>query len=286
MKKVLTLCLLLIAVNTHAQQVKEPKITNPEWTNPYDPFRIAGNLYYVGTYDLCSYLITTPEGNILVNTGTASSGPVIRQNIEKLGFRYSDIKILLTMQAHHDHMGAMAAIQKETGARMLVDWQDSAVTADGGSSDYALGGNGSTFAPVRVDGVLHDHDTISLGGMHVELLHHPGHTKGSCSYLFDVKDDTRTYRVLLANMPSIVTERKFNAIPDYPGIAADYAGSLQSLKSQQFDIWFSSHASQFNLHKKHKPGNAYNPEAFRDAKGYRKALKQYQRAYNKRMAQQ
>lgn len=268
-----------------AQKIKEPKPTNAEWEQAYQPFRIAGNLYYVGTYDLACYLITTAEGNILINTGLASSAKQIKKNIETLGFKFSDIKILLNTQAHHDHMGAMAVIKKQTGAQLLLDEKDSAVAADGGSSDYALGGHGSTYKPVKADRVLHNGDTITLGSMQLIILHHPGHTKGSCSFLFTVADEQKSYTVLIANMPTIVTDKPFADISDYPGIAADYAYTLQVMKNIHFDIWLASHASQFDLHAKHQPGDAYHPAAFIDQKGYDEQINELQQQYDKKIKQ-
>lgn len=273
---------LLCALSTTAQKVKEPTFTNKEWTTPYQPFRIAGNLYYVGTYDLACYLITTPKGNILINTGTAASATQIRNNINKLGFRYADTKILLTTQAHYDHMGAMAVIKKQTGAKLMVQEKEADVLKTGGSSDYALGGEFSTFTPVLPDKLLQDGDTISLGGMHLVLLHHPGHTKGSCSYLLTVKDNKRSYKVLIANMPTIVTEKPFAEVTEYSSIAADYAHTLKAMKNISFDIWVASHASQFDLHKKHKPGAPYNPAAFFDQAGYDEGLADLQKEYDER----
>ena len=282
--------LLIIAVLYSSfvtgQTVHEPPITNNTWKQSYPPFRIAGNLYYVGTADLASYLITTREGNILINTGLASSDTQIVNNIRALGFSERDLKILLTTQAHYDHMGAMLKLRQLTGAHFMVDEEDAAVCRDGGKSDYALGGSESSYAPIEPDRLLHDKDTIRLGDMSVVLLHHPGHTKGSCSYIFTVSDEAKSYRVLIANLPTIVTDHSFHAIPAYPGIAADYAYTLNSLKSQQFDIWLASHASQFDLDKKHQPGDPYNPAAFMDRKGYDAALKELKSAYRKKLKQQ
>lgn len=277
--------LLLACFSVTAQQVQEPTGGNPDWAKPYQPFRIVGNLYYVGTYDLACYLITTPKGHILINTGLAASAGQLKANVEALGFKLTDIKILLTTQAHFDHLGAMAAIKKMTGAQMMVDDKDAAVMADGGRSDYALGNGKVSFAPIKADRLLHDQEVVELGGMRLTLLHHPGHTKGSCSFLFNVKDQTKTYRVLIANMPSIVTEKKFSEVKAYPGIAKDYAYTLKSLKKLTFDIWLSSHASQFNLHDKHKPGDAYNPHAFIDRKGYDQTLAELGEAYEKKLQQ-
>jgi metallo-beta-lactamase class B len=266
-----------------AQKVKEPKTTD-EWTAPYQPFRIAGNLYYVGTYDLACYLIVTTRGNILINTGLAASAAQIKTNIETLGFRFADTKILLTTQAHFDHMGAMAAIKKMTGAKLMVDEKEADVLATGGSTDYELGKYGTSFEPVKPDRLLRDGDTIQSGNIQLVMLHHPGHTKGSCSFLFTVNDDQQSYRVLIANLPTIVTEKSFAGIPAYPGIAADYAYTLKAMKNISFDIWLASHASQFNLHDKHHPGDAYNPAAFKDQPGYDKAISDLQKQYEEKMA--
>jgi metallo-beta-lactamase class B len=273
----------LMSFQTFAQKVNEPQNVNAQWSQPHQPFRIVGNVYYVGTYDLASYLIVTSEGNILINTGLAASVSMIKENIETLGFRFADTKILLTTQAHYDHVGAMAAIKKLTGAKMMADDKDVEVLTDGGSSDYELGKYGSTFEPVQVDRQLKDSDTIELGAMKLVMLHHPGHTKGSCSYLFDVKDERKTYKVLIANMPTIVTDKKFADIPSYPDIAKDFAYTLDAMKKLSFDLWLSSHASQFGLHTKHKSGDAYNPEAFAGRKDYDKSLSDLEAQYLKKM---
>ncbi len=278
-KTVLVTSFVIASFFATAQKVVEPSNVPSEWSKPYPAFQIAGNLYYVGTYDLACYLITTPQGHILINTGLAASAQTIKTSVEALGFKFNDIKILLTTQAHYDHMGAMAAIKRTTGAQMMVDSGDSSVVADGGSSDYALGGNGSLYEPVKVDRLLHNEDTITLGGMHLVMLHHPGHTKGSCSFLFDVKDKRKTYRVLIANMPTIVTEKSFSDLPAYPSIAKDYEYTFGALKKLTFDLWLSSHASQFELHTKHKPGDKYNPAAFKDRKGYDATIRNLQKQF-------
>jgi metallo-beta-lactamase class B len=276
--------LVLFASVATAQQAKEPKLDS-DWIKPYPPFRIAGNLYYVGTYELACYLIVTDSGNILINTGTAASATQIKKNIETLGFKFSDIKILLLSQAHYDHLGAMAAIKKETGAQLMVDTADANVLATGGASDYELGKYGVMFTPVQADRLLHNGDTIRLGDMQLTLLHHPGHTKGSCSFLFTAHDEHNSYRVLIANMPTIIVDKPFADVTAYPNIARDYAYTLQAMKNIHFDIWLAAHAGQFNLHEKHKPGDAYNPSAFEDQKGYDSSLNDLQKAYDEKMKQ-
>jgi metallo-beta-lactamase class B len=277
--------LFAVAVSCPAFAQKLVRLSNldKEWSQDYQPFRIAGNLYYVGTYELAAYLVVTPQGHILINTGLDDSEPLIRAHVKTLGFKFRDIKILLTNQAHFDHVGAMAAIKKATGARMMIDEKDAGILADGGNSDYVMGGKGPMYLPVKPDRLLHDHDTIKLGGTEIVLLHHPGHTQGSCSFLIDVKDEQQTYRVLIANMPSILSETNLAGMPRYPDVGKDYAYTLNAMKGLQFDLWLAAHASQFNLHKKHKPGDAYNPDAFKDRAGYDAALDGLTKAYEKKL---
>jgi metallo-beta-lactamase class B len=284
-KTALLLLLSCLSLFSLAQKVAEPPNLSKDWSRPYQPFQIVGNLYYVGTYDLACYLIVTPKGNILINTGLAGSAPMIKANIESLGFKITDIKILLTTQAHYDHVGTMAEIKNMTGAKMMVDEQDAEVCLDGGKSDYAYGGEVSTFAPFKPDALLKDGAVIKLGGMKLTMLHHPGHTKGSCSFVFDVKDKEKAWKVLIVNMPTIVIDKNFSEVPSYPNISADYAYTLASMKKQTFDIWLSSHANQFNMNGKHKPGDAYNPSAFIDRKGYDAAVERYDKEYQKKITQ-
>ena len=165
----------------------------------------------------------------------------------------------------------------------MVNEKDAEVLKDGGSSDYALGGKGSTFKPVTADRLLYDGDSITLGNMKLVMLHHPGHTKGSSSFLLTVTDAQRSYKVLIANMPTIVTDSSFAAIPNYTTIAADYAYTLKAMKNISFDIWLASHASQFELHTKHKPGDSYNPAAFVDQAGYDAAIRDLEKQYEEKI---
>jgi metallo-beta-lactamase class B len=288
-KSAVSVCLLAVLLmagySSFAQKMVSHTITDPNWEKPYPPFRIAGNLYYVGTFELGCYLITTPKGHILINTGVESSVPQIRSAIEKLGFKFSDIKILLDSHAHFDHVGGMADIKRLTGARFMTEKDDAQVLTDGGNSDFIFGGKGLLFKPVKPDRLLNDHDTVKLGGMNVVILHHPGHTKGASSFLFDVKDNRRTWRVLIANMPTILDETKLSGMPTYPNAGKDYAYTLKAMKNIKFDIWLAAHASQFDLTQKHKPEDKYNPAAFADQKGYDAELADLNKAYLEKLHQ-
>jgi metallo-beta-lactamase class B len=135
------------------------------------------------------------------------------------------------------------------------------------------------FEPVKADSLLKDGAIIRLGDAKLVMLSHPGHTKGSCSYLLKTRDSAGWYTVLIANLPTIVTDKKFADVTAYPGLAADYAGTFTSLKSLRFDLWVASHASQFGLHKKHRPGDKYNPAVFSDKEDYNKAVTDLQKQY-------
>jgi len=286
MKRFLMVVVLSAVMNQfNAQQVNEPKDHPKEWSQSYEPFRIAGNLYYVGTYDLASYLVVTNKGNILINTGLANSLSIIKNNIKKLGFKYQDTKILLLTQAHYDHLGAMAAIRKETGAKLYSDEADADALKSGGKSDYELGKYGVTFKPVNPDYILKDQNVVTLGDTKLTMLHHPGHTKGSCSFLFETKDSNRSYKVLIANMPTIIIDKKFSEVRAYPSIEKDYEYTLNAMKNLDFDIWVASHASQFDLHKKRKPKDQYNPKVFMNKKEYLDELYSLEEDFQKKKSE-
>lgn len=279
------LSLFLISSATCFGQSRVPyPYYDSAWSKPYEPFRVAGNVYYVGTYDLACFLIATPQGHALINSGLAESAPLIRQNVETLGFRFTDIKILLTTQAHYDHVAALAEIKKLTGAKMMVHEGDAQVLADGGKSDFVFANmKGTYFAPIEVDRVLHNGDTIQIGETKMVALHHPGHTKGATSFLLNVKDEKRSWKVLIVNMPSILTETRIFGMPRYPNVGKDYGYTFEALKKLDFDIWVASHAGQFGLHKKRKPGDPYRPEQFNDRETYTALVNRLEEDYQKRL---
>jgi len=263
------------------------QISNEAWTTPFPPVHIVGNLYHVGTFDLGSYLVTTPEGHFLINTGAYGSEHLIRANVEALGFDFNDIEILLTTQAHWDHVAGLAEIKRLTGARMLAHEGDVASLEDGGSSDFRTPkGAAAVFEPVTVDQRLQHGDTIELGGTAVTLLHHPGHTKGASSFTFTTQDGGRDYEVLIVNMGSINDGVKLLGMELYPEIAKDYATTFAAQKRLTPDVWVSSHARHFNLHDKYEVGDVYNPERFLDPDGYREKIESYEQLYLKQLAEE
>jgi metallo-beta-lactamase class B len=252
---------------------------NPDWTRPFPAHRVVGNVYYVGTYDLACFLIATPQGNILINTGLDGSVPMIKASVESLGFKLQDTKILLTTQAHNDHVAGMAEMKRITGARLLATDGDAPVLEDGGKSDPLFTIPDFKFEPVKVDGRIKDGQRISLGGTELIAYSHPGHTRGSVSYGLTVAENGRNYRVLIANMGSINPGTLLIGNKKYPQIAEDYARTFREQKKLECDIFLSSHAGQYGLHDKWKPGQAYNPNTFLDPEGYKAAVNHAEAAY-------
>jgi metallo-beta-lactamase class B len=244
----------------------------------FPPFRILGNLYYVGDEDLACYLIVTPQGSILINTGFEFSVPEIRSRMKTLGFRFADIKILLVTHAHSDHAAGLATVKKLTGAKMLAMEREAPLLESGGKTDYLFGSNG-WFNPVKVDRVFQDGDKIELGG--TELMAHltPGHTKGSTSYTLDIAEGGRTYHVLIANLGTINPGTVLLHNHEYPEIAGDYAQTYRILRALPCDIFLTSHASQFGLFSKYRPGMAYDPERFLDHGIYLRVIDRQENAF-------
>lgn len=253
---------------------------NPEWTRPFPPFRIIGNIYWVGSYDLAAYLITTPQGNILINTGVGDTAMQIKASVEQLGFKLADTKILTATHGHFDHVAGLAELKRMTGAKLVVSEPDKELFESGGKLDFRFGDTpGARFEPVKVDSTFKDNDTISLGSTVLTAHHHPGHTKGATSFTVDVQEGAKTYRVAIANMGSINPGVKMSGMPGYPNIAADYARTFKAQKDMQIDVWLASHASQFKLHDKYKPGDPFNPDRFVDPQGFKAAVAQLEKTY-------
>ncbi|MDD9957583.1 MAG: subclass B3 metallo-beta-lactamase [Gammaproteobacteria bacterium] len=248
------------------------------WSRPFEGFQIIGNLYGVGSYDLSVFLITTNEGHILINTGLEDSTQMIRDNIESLGFRLEDIRILLTQQAHWDHTAALAEIKELTGAEMWATVGDARVLEDGGFSDPHFGGE-ETFRPIDVDKIIRDGEIIRLGELELTVYHHPGHTEGSSSYAMVVNEDGREYKVLIANMGTINAGKQLTIEPTYPGVAEDFLNTYRRQKAMDVDVWVAAHNSQYNMHEKYRPGQAYDADTFVDPAGFIRAIEALEQSY-------
>lgn len=283
MKLASLLACLFLAIPAFAQD--QPSTSkHPEWTKPIEPFHILGNIYWVGTYDLSTYLIVTPQGNILINTGI-NNAKEIAANVEKLGFKIADTKILTATHGHYDHVSAMAELKRMTGAKLIISERDKELLETGGHADFRFGHDLSAqFTPVTPDQTFKDGEKISLGGTELTAHLNPGHTKGATSFTLDVQEGGKTYRVLIANMPSINPGVKLTGMPTYPEIADDYKKTFAAQKEMQFDVWLASHASQFHMHQKYKPGDPYDPNRFVDPKGFLKAVLYLENEFNVQLA--
>src|SRR5260370_6240100 len=225
----------------------------PEWSKPFPGCRIAGRAYFVGTAELGCYLIKASQGDILLNTGLADSPPIIVAGIGSLGFDPKNIRILLTNQAHFDHVGGFAEMQKLTGAQIYATAADAPLIEDGGASDP---GGLPGFTRVKVDRVLKDGELIRLGDLALTVIATPGHSPGSVSYQMTVREGGKDRTMLFANLPTVVMPLKN---PKYPGIVADLRGRFARLKALKPDLLGAAHVSQSGLPAKHAPGNYQNP---------------------------
>lgn len=212
---------LAVAVTAAAQQ--------DEGNRPADPFRIAGNLYYVGSSDIGSYLVTTDAGHILIDAGYPSTVPIIDANVAKLGFKLADVKVLLNTQGHGDHAGGFAALKQRTGASLMVSAADAELIERGGTRDFSLG-DSLTFPPAKVDRRLKDGDTVKLGGMTLTARLTPGHTMGCTTWTFDVQEAGRALHVVDVCGLSILEKTRVSGMPGYPNITQDYVRTFAALE--------------------------------------------------------
>jgi metallo-beta-lactamase class B len=284
MKIVFLPALLAAAVLTRPQ---DARAQNENWTRAFAPFKLIGNIYWVGSYDLSTYLITTPEGHILINTGIGDTARQINASVEQLGFKMADVKILTSTHGHFDHVAGMADLKKMTGASLMVSEPDKELLESGGKADFRFGDMaGVWFEPAKVDRTFRDGEVIALGGTTLTAHLHSGHTKGATSFTTEVRENGRTYRVIIANMGSINPGVTVTGMPKYPGITKDYARTFAAQKDMKIDVWFSSHASQFRMHEKYKPGDPYDPDRFVDPAGFLEAVRRLENAFLAQVARE
>ncbi len=245
----------------------------PDWTQPFPPYRVIGNIYYVGSRGLASYLITTPQGAILINSSLEASVPLIRASIEKLGFKFSDVKILLISHAHFDHCAGSFQVKELTGAKYMVMDADVPLVESGGKGDFQYGATASAlFKPVKVDRVLHDGDQVRLGDAVLVAHLTPGHTKGCTTWTMQVRERGVTYNVVIVGSPNVNAGYKLVNNSLYPGIAQDYERMFRVLKALPCDVFLGAHANYYGMEAKFarmKEGAA-NP--FIDPDGYKKYI--------------
>jgi metallo-beta-lactamase class B len=261
-----------------------------------EPFRIAGNLYYVGGAGVASFLIAGPQGHVLIDGGYPESAPGIIANISKLGFDIRDVKVLLNTHAHNDHAGGLRALQEASGAELWISEGDvAAISAGRNSADRALGplrylamlGFGKFPVP-RIDHQFRDGDTVRVGPLELTAHVTAGHTRGCTSWSFPVQDGDRQ---LLAVDICSLTLFPFVALVEpesYPGIRADFEHSFQTLRSLPADIFLASHSAMFDLHRKRQAlttaADSSNP--FIDHAGYMAYIDRSEQKFREQLAKQ
>jgi len=259
----------------------------PEWTEPFPAFRVAGNLYYVGSKGLASFLVTTPQGNILINSDLEANVPLLQASIEKLGFQFADTKILLISHAHFDHDAGSAKIKELTGASYMVMDADVPVVESGGKADFQYGNRTEfLYPPTKVDRGLHDGDEVKLGGAVLVAHLTPGHTKGCTTWTMKVTDAGREYNAVIVGSPNVNNGFDLVANKRYPQIADDYARGFAVLKSLPCDLFLGAHGAYFGMLAKRaqlKPGTA-NP--FVDPAGYASYIADREQAFRAELAKQ
>ena len=256
---------------------------NPDWHRPFPEFRIAGNIYWVGTADLAVYLIKTPAGDILINTDFDQDVPNIQKSIEKTGAKMSDVKIILISHAHDDHVAGTAAIKKLTGAQLMVMEPDVDEMESGGQGDFQYK---SRWAPVKVDRVLHDGDTVKLGGTTLVAHLTPGHTKGCTTWTTQVTENGRPLHAVIVGSPNVNPGYRIVNNPKYPNQAQDYEKTFAVLKSLPCDVFLGAHGAYFGLKAKYEKYRTEGPAAFIDPAGYKAYVSERESAFRRELARQ
>jgi metallo-beta-lactamase class B len=229
--------------------------------DPFPPHKVIGNIYFVGPHALGSYLIVTPAGDILINSDYEATVPVIRASVEKLGFRFSDIKILLGSHAHADHMEGDAMVKELTGAQVMAMAEDVPALEKMRPGDK----------PHPIDRVLHDGEEVTIGGTTLTAHLTPGHTKGCTTWTTKIPDGGKTYDVVIIGSMGVNPGVKLVNNADYPQIADDFARTYKIMRSLHCDIPLASHPGMYRMEEKYaKLGKGPNP--FIDPDGYRKEI--------------
>jgi metallo-beta-lactamase class B len=285
----------LVSLAFFGQEIAHAEVP-ASWTTPVAAFQIADNLYYVGSQDLGSYLVVTPKGNILINANLASSPAQIRAGVERLGFRWNDTRILLNSQAHSDHMGGAAAILRDTHARNMVMEGDVDMVETGGKTDFTATSppNKTLYAPAHVDRVLHDGDTVSLGGVTLTAHKTAGHTRGCTTWTMRSHlpgEPAETVReIVIVGGTGFWSEYRFVASPghpvSYPGIAEDFERTFAALRALPGEVFLGAHGGYFDLLPKLQRYSQNGPRVFVDPDGYKKFVADSEEAFKMALAKQ
>jgi metallo-beta-lactamase class B len=266
---VFALCSLGLAQNNANQRA--------EWNQPVKPFRILGNIYYVGAANVSSFFIRTPDGAILLDGGLPETAPLIEKSIADLGFSIKDVKILLNSHAHFDHCGGLAELKKLSGGKLVATERDRPVLVSGQ-------GGAAPFPAVPVDQVIGDKQAVQLGGVTLTAHVTPGHTRGCTTWSMPVSDGGKTYQVVFYCSTTVVDKLVNNS--SYPGIVSDYMRSFAELRKMPCDVFLAPHAGFFKLEEKRKQLDAGKLDAFVDPTEMRKYVDESEQSFRKQLDEQ
>lgn len=264
-----TACLLTLSIASVGQQ--------EAWYQPFPAHKVVGNVYYVGSKDLASYLITTSEGHILINTGFEETVPLIRGAVESLGYKMNEIKIILGSHAHSDHMAGHALAREMTGAQVFVMRGDAEVIESGGQGQYLY--EDSRWQPCKVDRVLEDQDEVKLGDVTLVAHRTAGHTRGCTTFTWQVSEDGHDYQVVVIGSPNVNPGYQLVENKTYPEIVADYDRTFKFLKDQPCDIFLGAHGAYYGMLEKYDRQEKEGGNPFIDPDGYQAYVKNREQAY-------
>lgn len=269
-------CLLFVTLVCNTNSLRADK--------PFPAHRIADNLYYVGSADLAVYLITTPQGHLLINSGFPETVPLIEASVTALGFNITDVKIILASHAHADHVAGHARLQQRTGAEVFVMRGDHAVIAAGGQGQYLY--VDTRWPPCPVDRVLADGDDITLGGITVTAHLTPGHTRGCTTWACQTTDAGKDYNVVIIGSPNVNPGYQLVENNTYPQIANDFAHTFTVLKKLPCDIFLGAHGAYYGMDEKYRQRDAREGNPFFDPDGYATYVASKEKAYRAELARQ
>lgn len=253
-----------------------PLFAQNDWDEPFPPHRIADNLYYVGSKGLSTYLITSSKGHILINASFERTVPLIRASVEKLGFKFTDVKILLSSHAHDDHAGGLALLQELTGAQVYVMEGDDNVIRSGGKGQYLYKAD---WKPCKVDKVLKDGDEVILGEARLRAHRTPGHTRGNTTWTLQAADRGKQLNAVIIGSPNVNPGYQLVNNASYPEIAADFARTFRVLKALQCDLFLGAHGLYYGMADKYKRLKPGSPNPFIDPAGYREYVAEREQYY-------
>jgi metallo-beta-lactamase class B len=255
---------------------------------PCEPFHLIGNISYVGASDVTSFLITTPHGHILIDSGFEATVPMIRDNVKKLGHRFEDIKIVLNSHAHLDHAGGHALLKRLIHAQIAMSEADAALLARGGKGDYPpISERVMEYEPAQADRTIRDGDKVSLGATTLTAHLTPGHTKGCTTWTMIVEDGGKRYHVVFYGSTTILPGVRLSNNPNYPQIVDDFTKTFAALGALKCDVFLAPHGSMFGLRgKARRLAAGEKPNPFINPDGYRSFVARSERAFREQLARE